>query len=379
MKVKVSFAELGKVLGYSNTILNDKSVEDKNKNVIFHVLKDSALIIGYNALTFARTVLNSVETEGVEDLWEFQVRSSDLNKIITNYSNLYKTKVENLEFEKYGNKIRLFIHEEAKEEEDSKLAQVSTFVLDDLAVIKSIQKEIAEEFPEEVDLVESSDLLLYLDSLFPLMSNDAVSGSQSKLNFADDYVFVLGSAMSTFCENKLPDSFKGLTLGYSSVNFLQKLCAGAENIEVQRTDKYVCIKSGDTEAFLKFLPIRVKYQGYLQRRGTDNGIVLDRLYFKDVLKRMNISSLNGKAKICDEGLEVSNENFNQIIPLNNKKGDVDNLEFKLSVPVLLKAIVGDDSIFFYDLYMYFTKSNTGYSVYIKDKKGFWFSLVQVRK
>ena len=37
MKIKVDFTEFTSVLGYIQTILSDKSVEDKIKNVIFLV------------------------------------------------------------------------------------------------------------------------------------------------------------------------------------------------------------------------------------------------------------------------------------------------------------------------------------------------------
>lgn len=381
MKAKVSYSELSSVLGYVNTILSDKTVDDKMKNVIFLVEKDEVTVVGYSALTFARTRLNDVETEGVDESWDFQVKSAELNKIIASYNSLYKTKVDYIEFEKNtaNNKIRVIVHEEAIKEEDARLAQTGRFNLDSIPILDAVNKEIHMEFPSEPDSILSGDLLLYIDSLFPLMSNDSSNSLGSKLNFSNDYIFVTTSYISSFFANKLPDSFKGLTLGYSSVNFLKKLCDGAESIDVQRIDRYLCIQSGMTEAFLKYQNVRVRHEMYVNRMSTENGIVLDRLYLKDVLKRMMVSSQDGVAQMKELGLEVSNDGFMQVIPVNKKKGDVDNLKFKLSVPVLVKTIIGDDSVFPDELFLYFVKTGpTGYLLYVKDATGGWFSTIQVR-
>lgn len=381
MKAKVSYSELSSVLGYVNTILSDKTVDNKMKNVIFLVEKGEVTVVGYSALTFARTRLNDVETEGVDESWDFQVKSADLNKIISSYSSLYKTKVDYIEFEKNtsSNKIRVIVHEEAIKEEDSRLAQVGRFNLDNIPILESVNKEIHMEFPSEPDSILSGDLLLYIDSLFPLMSNDSSNSLGSKLNFSNDYIFVTTSYISSFFMNKLPDSFKGLTLGYSSVNFLKKLCDGVESIDVQRIDRYLCIQSGMTEAFLKYQNVRVRHETYVNRMSTDNGIILDRLYLKDVLKRMMVASQDGVAQMKEHGLEVSNDGFMQVIPVNNKKGDIENLKFKLSVPVLVKTIIGDDNMFPDEVFLYFVKTGpTGYLLYVKDATGSWFSTIQVR-
>lgn len=381
MKVSLSYDELYSALSYVNTVLSDKTVDEKMKNVIFLVKEDEASIVGYSALTFSRTELGYAETD--EDVknsnsWDFQVKAGDLNKIISCFSSLYKTKVTDIEFEKDRNKIKVTVHEIALKDEDENLSQASRFYLDDIPIISSVSTEIHEEFPEDYDCMLSGDLLLYIDSLFPLMTNDSSSSLTSKLNFSEDHIFVMASYVSAFFVNKLPEAFKDLTLGYSSVNFLKKLCDGADSIDVQRLGRYLCIKSGNTEAFLKYQKVKVKADGHIKRMSKDNGIVLDRLYLKDVLKRMMFSSQDGVVNITD-GLEVANSGFTQIIPLINRKGDVDNIKFKVSVPMLAKTIVGDDTTFPEELHMYFVKtSNNGYSLYVKDSTGAWFSTMQVR-
>ena len=375
MRIKLSYVELSGILGYVNTILADKTVDEKKKNVIFLVNGEDVTVVGYSPLTFSRAKLNNCEVFDVEDTWDFQVKANDLNKIMGSYASLYKTKVENVEFEKAGNKVKLIIHEEAINEEDARLSQTGRFLLDDIPIMESIKKEIHISFPEESDTIMSEELLLYIDSLFPLMNNDSASSLASKLQFSKDYVYVLASYINSFFINKLPDAFKGLTLGYSSVSFLKKLCEGVEDISVQRIDRYLCIQSGLIEAFLKYQNVKVKEDKFVREMSNDTGIVLDRLYLKDVLKRMLVASQDGVAQITEDGLEVSNSGFNQVIPINNRKGEVDNLKFKLSVTLMMKTIIGDDSVFKDELFLYFVKAGVnGY----KDATGAWFSSIQVR-
>lgn len=382
MKISVNFSELQSILGYSNTILSDKSVDDKLRNVIFMVnsTEETVKVVSYNAYTFSRTELEKATVEDCSSDWEFQVKASDLNKIVSSFSSMYRTEVNTVDFEDDGVKIKLTVHEEPKEGNDERLAQDSMFQLENAPILKNINNDIHMEFPENDELLQSGDLLLYLDSLFPLLSNDSASSYGSKINFAEDYVFVLTSTMSAFMQNKLPDAFKGITITYSSVNFLKKLCENVEDLGVAKLDKYICIKSGLTEAFMKFQLIKPNYKMYIDKKDTSNGVVLDRLYFKDVLKRMGNTSPDGKIFITDgQELRVENESFQQVIPINNSKGEVEGIGFNISVPIMEKIIVGRDDVFKEDIFLYLVKTPRGYIIYLSDKTGSWFANTQVTR
>lgn len=382
MKISLKFEELQNVLEYSNTILSDKSVDDKMRNVIFMVSKDEVRIIGHNAFTFSRTLLQEAEiSDDIPDGgWEFQIKSNELNKIVSSFSSLYKTKVNNVDFEDDGVKIKITVHEEPINEEDAQLAQDSEFKLENAPILKNVNTEIHMDFPSDVDLIAGGDLLLYLDSLFPLMNNDSANGMASKLNFASDYIFVITSSMSAFMVNKLPDAFKDLALTYSSTNFLKKLCEGIENLGIAKLDKYICIQAENTEAFMKFQKVKVNYRMFVDKRDKSKGISLDRLYLKDVLKRMGNVSPDGKMFITEDNfLQVANSNFQQLIPLNLTKDGTQGISFNISVPVLEKIIVGRDDVFTGDIRMYFVQTARGYVLYMSDATGTWFSNTQVTR
>jgi len=173
MKISVNFEEFNKVLNYVYAILSDKSVEDKVKNVIFLVSKNELTLVGYNSFTFSRTKLDNVECTDISDSgWEFQIRAAEINKIMLSYSNLFKTKVETIDIEDSGVRIKITVHEEPKDEKDYKLAQDSVFEVENAPIIAKVLSDVKTEFPESVKSVISGDLMLYLSSLLPMMSND---------------------------------------------------------------------------------------------------------------------------------------------------------------------------------------------------------------
>lgn len=379
MKIVLSYDELTKVLNFSSIILSDKIVEEKMKNAIFVVTKDSVKIVFYNALTFCRTLIENVQTiEGVDEgEWVFQVKFNELMKVLNGYVGLSKTKVDTLEFSDDVSKVKVSVSEVALKDEDASLNQVSVFRIDNVPLLDSIEKDIKMEFPEGADVVSGADVLLYVDSLFPVMANDTGNAIANKLNFADDYVFVLSSYMTAFFKNRLPEHLKGVTLGYSSVNFLKKM-AEMGDISLKRTEKYLCVSVGMSEAFMRFQPIRMRYSQYVGRFSKDNGILLNRLYLKDVLRRMGNMSTDGICKIQGDDLYVENTSFSQVIPIIRSKGEVEGVSFKISVPTIEKLIIGKDSAFPEEIFLYLKKEGSGYALFFADKTGAWFTQTQVR-
>lgn len=382
MKIKVDFTEFTSVLGYIQTILSDKSVEDKIKNVIFLVKDGVVTMVGYNQVTFSRTTLEKAEVFDIpEEGWEFQIKANDLNKITSAYSTLFKTKVEEVDIEDDNVRTKITVHEiPIDAEKDAKLAQDSVFEVENAPILAKILSDVKTEFPENYSSIPSSDLLLYIGSLLPLMNNDSSNSTASKLNFAEDYVFTLNSSCSAFFQNKLSDEFKGITLGYSSVSFLKKLSEGTDFVSVAREKVYLCIESGNTQAFMRYKPIKINYKTYVQRKSKDKGIVVDRLYLKDVLKRMGSISTDGKMLIeSSENLTVMNEVFQQEVPLERCKDGTVGINFKISIPILSSLILGSDDVFAPELFIYLVETSRSYILYIQDKSGSWFASTQASK
>lgn len=381
MKISVDFTEFVRVLSYVNTILSDKSVDEKVKNVIFLVSNREVTLVGYNQVTFSRTLLENVETVDIpDDGWEFQIKASELNKIVSSFSNLYKTKVDTIDIEDSNVRTKITVHEVPIEEANAKLAQDSVFEMENAPILAKILTDVKSEFPDKVETMVSADLLLYLSSLMPLLSNDSNNSTASKLNFADDYVFMMSSSSSAFIKNNLPDEFKNMTLGYSSAGFLRKLCESSEMISVAKDKSYLCIESGNTQAFMRYKPVRINYRSYIDKRSKEKGIVVDRLYMKDVLRRMGNISVDGKMSVVStEYLQVLNNIFQQDVPLENCKPSTVGVNFKISIPILSSLILGSDDVFSDNLFIYFVETTRSYIIYVQDKKGIWFACTQATK
>lgn len=379
MKISVSYSELFDVMNFSSVVLSDKSVEDRMKNVIFLIREGSVKVCFYTALTFCRTELENASVIDLEgDEWLFQVKAADLVKVLGGFTNLSKTKVEFLEFEESRNKVKVMISEVALKDEDSRMNQVSVFYLDNVPIIESVSRDIKMDFPSDPEVVNSGDILLYVDSLLPIMNNDSATSTGGKLNFAEDFVFVITSSMSAFFRNRLTESFKGMALGYSSVNFLKKLGSRGD-LSVKRLEKYLCASVGVVEAFMRHQPVRIRYQQFVNRFSKENGLVVNRMYLKDVLRRMGSVSSEGNCKILENGdLSVENDSFSQIIPVDKTKGDVVGVGFKVSVPIIEKLIIGNDSVFPETVFIYLLKASSSYSLFITDRTGSWFTQTQVR-
>lgn len=381
MKLTVGYEELGKVFSFTNIIINNKSVDDKLKNVIFLVDPDgTAKMAGYNQFTFGRTLLETAEVEDIpESGWKFQVKADALNKIISSFTNLFKTKVEKVDFSVDGVRIKITVHELPLDGEDSRLAQDSQFMLESAPITTGILKEVTREFPEECDGIVSDELYIYIDSLLPLLSNDSASTTGSKLFLADDYVFVISSDVSGFMKNNLPDSFKMLTLSYSSVAFLKRVCELSQTINVSKIEKYICIQFENTEAFMRFQKPSVQHKTYLDRLKKDLGIRVDRFYLKDILRRMGNMSTDGIIRVEGDDLVVENNNFHQMVPLISKKEGTEGLSFKINVSTLANAILGKDDVFKQDIFMYFVPSGHAYMTYVRDTSGVWTTINKVTK
>jgi len=81
----------------------------------------------------------------------------------------------------------------------------------------------------------------------------------------------------------------------------------------------------------------------------------------------------------DSSLTVSNDVFQQEVPLENVKAGTVGISFKFSVPILSSLILGSDEVFSGDLFIYFVETARSYVIYVQDKSGVWFASSQASK
>ena len=90
-------------------------------------------------------------------------------------------------------------------------------------------------------------------------------------------------------------------------------------------------------------------------------------------------STDSSLKILENGdINVENQTFSQVIPVEKVKGEVSDVGFKITVSVIEKLLVGKDTLFPENVFMYIKKAGSGYALFFADKTGSWFSMTQVR-
>lgn len=377
MRIQMSLQSFTSALSTVTASLAGKS--QGGNDLLLTVSEDGLTFAGYSPTLFCRVVVETEEIE-IEEAQNFTIKLDVINKIMSSFQSLYKTRVEKVELVDVGVKLRLNVYEEPLDVEDVKYNQVSQFVLDKLGVRSSVLAELTQDFPAESSPLQGADLDFYISTLQGGLGGGD-SDLNSKIQFAADYVFVMGSAYASFIENKLDATFHNLVLSAAPASFLRKLAASTDTVECARTDKYLVVRANNVEAFIRTQTIKVEYSSKLAKRSKDLGYELDRRYLRDVLRRLDISQTSVEVEYDgeDQSLHVTNGSLDQHIPLTNIKGDLTDLKFKFPVSTLLKAIIGDDAVFSERLFMHFADNGTGWGVFVSDATGHWVSVVQLTK
>lgn len=391
MKLRLHFDRLVEKLEDVSTVVDDAMLDESVKNIIFKLGNKSLMLAGYNPRAICRTMLDPVdiETEFTEgELPEsgvvyFQIKAKELNTFLNTFKGLKQTEAETCEFETFNNRIRLNVTEVPKDAEKEYLRQTSRWIFDTLPVKDYIIDEINTEIDSsKLENVASDDVLLYLSSLTPLLQSNGGDNLPSKMHFSEDYVFTI-STFATLFENVLPEAFKNIVLTYSSISFLKKVVEKNDVIFVSKTDTHLIIRVDESEAFLRFQVKMPDCSLYVNSFKKDHAVVIDRQYFKDVLKRFTLvnEAITFEVKPSSNTITLSNTKSTQDIPLLQIKNmeQLEGIKFKLAWQILSKAIIGDDSVFSEQLFVYIVPNQkSGYTLIFSDNSGKWFSMIQVR-
>ena len=385
MKLKFDFVALTGCLDYVTAIVEDKLLDETMRNIIFKVTQDKVTLTGYNRLVTCHTVVPALEVlEIASEVQYMQIKAKELNDFLNTFKTLGRTKATDVEFFTDKNKVRMFVYEEPIEgdaDTESRLSQKSTWSFDDIPIKEIVMREInAGADSKATEMIASVDVLLYLNSLLPLVADDAGSSVPSRMFFGEEYVFVIPRVFATLFENQLPSSFKGVVFSHSSLGFLKKLLACNSSVFVEKTDTHLCISTDTSLAILKYDTKMPDTRLYVDSVDKSNAISMDRIYLKDVLKRLSLIKESISVEICPEDmtLSVSNTKFKQIIPLLRVKGLTENLKFKLPTDVFASAIVGDDTLFAQELFIYIKPVTNAVSLVVTDSSGQWKSFLQAR-
>lgn len=367
------------LLGHATAVTSDSVLKDGDKTIIFMVKEEGeSLAVARNTDLFVRI---KFLPELVKEAGNIQLNSSELAKILATYSGLSRTVVKNLEFRVNNSKIQVIVHEEAIDEDFQEFSGDTSYSLDNIKIKEKVLQDISIDFDDEnAENVPSDELGLVLSTLIPIM--DSKKGTNNnKIHFASDKVFVMDNRGQVFYENILPEVFGNSTFRYSSVNYMRKLMESSNHLlaVVQGNKFAIRSESGEIEAFINQLGVSFNYKPTLDSITKENGVIIDRAFLKDILRRLSIIGSDPKISIQEDGVHITTEDFSRVVPIMNAKGNIFGVEFKVRSSLLSSMIVGEDSLMSNNLFMYVEKASRGlgYFLTISDDSGAFLSNTKV--
>lgn len=388
MKLHCDYDTLVRDLSDVSEVVEDRLASEDLRNIIFSLKDDDMRFIGVNqVVTFKRKMAG--ESYSVDDLPEggilFQLNSKELIGFLSSYNGVRKTKVEEVSFEE-GKKEHTILCKVLERNTDTNEPTVSTWCFNSINIKQTVMPSIERKCSDDIELenTDTKSLLFYTRNLGKQLQ--AGTNLYSHLIFGEDYVVVFSTAHLSFMRNLLGDTFKGVKLSYRAVGFMDKVICNEPMVEVGRADKrYLYFKTDTSEAFILFDSTLPNYQSYVDAKSDEHGMVIDRVYFMDTLKRLKLMNEAVEFEIkADDGesgiLGVKNSKFSQdLVMLNSRNMDVDKHKFKVMPEVLEKAVLGDDAEFSGELFVYYcVQQNKQVMLVFRDNSDSWFSVMNVK-
>lgn len=365
------------LLDNATSVTSDSALKDADKTIFFLVNNDGeSIAVAKNSDLFIRVKFTP---ELVKEAGNVQLNSSELSKILGTFSNLSRTRVESVEFKVNNSKVQVIVHEVALDEGYEEFAGDTSYSLDSIKIKEKTLQDISIEFDDEnaVD-VDSMELDIVLSTLMPIM--DSKKGlNNNQIHFASDQIFVMDNRSQVFYKNILPEVFGNSAFRYTSVAYMRKMIQTSNHLRVVISGNKFAIRSenGEIEAYINQLGVRFNYKPTLEGITKENGIVLDRAFLKDIIRRLSIMGSDPKVSIQEDGVHITTESFSRVIPIMNSKGNVEGIEFKVNSSLLSSMIIGDDSVMSNDLFLYFERATRGIQLTISDDSGAFLSNTRV--
>ena len=365
------------LLDNATSVTSDSALKDADKTIFFLVNNDGeSIAVAKNSDLFIRVKFTP---ELVKEAGNVQLNSSELSKILGTFSSLSRTRVESVEFKVNNSKVQVIVHEVALDEGYEEFAGDTSYSLDSIKIKEKTLQDISVEFDDEnaVD-VDSMELDIVLSTLMPIM--DSKKGlNNNQIHFASDQIFVMDNRSQVFYKNILPEVFGNSAFRYTSVAYMRKMIQTSNHLRVVISGNKFAIRSenGEIEAYINQLGVRFNYKPTLEGITKENGIVLDRAFLKDIIRRLSIMGSDPKVSIQEDGVHITTESFSRIIPIMNSKGNVEGIEFKVNSSLLSSMIIGDDSVMSNDLFLYFERATRGIQLTISDDSGAFLSNTRV--
>lgn len=430
MKFKIKYDNLVAKLQEVSAVVEDQLTQEDSKNVVFKFEEGKATILGISAtLTLKKPLKESEYTleldekdmiteniDGVEhQVVYMQLKSKELLNFLNAYKSLSLTVVDDVTFEftprgqvkctvteidipkdKESNSTEegtildmLEISEESEEAEKkpettSSKVRKSWWVFDNIAIKANMKRFINMSVSEDVELTPfvGSQILWNTIHLLPVMQN--TTNMFGKMAFDNDFVVAFNPMFTSLLGNVVSEGgiLSGLNLSYKALTFLSKILTPETQLLVSKQGNQLYIKIEDeSEIFITFDTAQIKYSQFFDiMKNATHKIVVNRVYLKDVLKRLSLSNDNVEFVTGEGKVTLKNTKFEQDIDIiaSEDMESLGKISFKIMPDVLNKAIIGDSLNEHDEITIAFSEGKNGIMVVISHMEKKWASIVKVK-
>lgn len=383
MIITMGIENLEKGMVTSSSIINDKLLKEDLKNVVIWIKDGKTNLVANNGnITAVTHVEATIEDINTDEECFIQLRAKDINDILDMMRGLKRTRVSKVEFHISENEAVMHVHEEPI---DSEMAfadsyrQVSKYRVTKTRIKDLIKEEIGKiEMDVDGEPVASVDLNIYVDALLPTVQNETREATNNVM-FGDEHVYTRLASYAAVMKAELPDVCKGFRLPNTYVKFLKSFASADETIYINKNVVgngmvILTLKNADTVAVIKCADMSRAYDITPCISIPDNGIVVDKVYLLDVLKRLKkggdliyvtISIENGEGSF-----KITSKTMTQNIPVNKAKGE-GVYEFSIRAELLASVILSHATQFDENIFLYFMHEDKNIIMACKDGLDVW--------
>lgn len=422
MTITFKYKELVAILTEVATVIDESLANEDMKNIIFEINNGVLHIITTStSIVYKRNVDEEIYTiEGNEDeytlednnkVFRFQLRSKELLNFLNTYKNLKRTQAEevkfvtkeNLRVECYvvekeivkdteedttedSNEIGFLTEKQETEPKEnkrkgfvSKSKWVFTSSVMKLSILNSIRQKV-DDNAKEIE-IKGTDIAYHTKNMLQVVSSKILTYSYTL--FDKEYVLGFNPAYTTVMKNQLNKDgiFEDMKLSYKAIQFFDKILSKNEIIKVIKTETHLCVKTENSVSFIIYEVKMPNYKPYIDMFTKNFYISLDKLFLKDVLKRLSLlkETIEFDVDVPNRVINLSNSKFSQPIIINHSYNmDDRHFKFKIMPDILTKAIscsnYEEDNN---ELRLYYCPTETTTILVFTDAEDTWFTAAKV--
>lgn len=385
MRIKTSFETLDTTMTTVSSIVSDRLLTEDLKNVVIWLNEGKVYFAAYSGTTLSATDVDAeVHTDEGEHADSFiQLKAKDINDVLAAFKGLKRTRVSGVDLEIRENEAILHVFEEPL---DDSLPNADSYRQESkYRITKPRVKELVKKEIESINVnvqgtqVDSAKLLLYISALLPTVAKETRE-STNNVFFGEEYIYTFLQAYTALIPNKLDKVLSGFRLSNTVVTFLKNFIQNDEIFTIEKDVKgngmiVLTLRVGRSVAVIKCADMSRAYDITNFVNLPDNGIVVDKDYLVDVLKRVSLSTDAAHVQVDmadgQGSMRIASKNMTQNIPVNFAKGE-GNFSFQMKADLLSTIIFSHLQELGDNVFLYFDQGDRGNTIMgVKDNLDFW--------